>query len=139
VLESCLFLVHLEKNICTPGSSAFVDEYVRSRNIPIPKLLEAFGIKLVCHHFIFIVVPSCELSPGCSAQSCRIDVQKLCCTSSVWQCRTSMFCIPLHESIPLTSNIDSEIVINCYSTTQSRMQSSSSDDPSVFLYSPGLE
>ncbi|KIM44834.1 hypothetical protein M413DRAFT_363794 [Hebeloma cylindrosporum] len=36
-------MIHLLKE---RGSSAFIDEYVRTRNIPIPKLLEAFGIKL---------------------------------------------------------------------------------------------
>jgi hypothetical protein len=29
------------------GSSAFIEEYVRTRQIPIPKLLHAFGVDLV--------------------------------------------------------------------------------------------
>lgn len=29
------------------GSSAFIEEYVRTRQIPIPKLLQAFGVDLV--------------------------------------------------------------------------------------------
>jgi len=61
---SRLFLDHLRKYISTPGSSAFIDEYVRTRNIPIPKLLEAFGIQLVCYFLlaVFVVGPNCELN-----------------------------------------------------------------------------
>ncbi|KAF8972683.1 DHS-like NAD/FAD-binding domain-containing protein [Flammula alnicola] len=36
-------MLHLLKE---RGSAAFIDEYVRTRNIPIPKLLEAFDIEL---------------------------------------------------------------------------------------------
>ncbi|KAF8199114.1 SIR2-domain-containing protein [Pholiota molesta] len=36
-------MLHLLKE---RGSSAFIDEYVTRRNIPIPKLMEAFGIEL---------------------------------------------------------------------------------------------
>ena len=32
------------------GSSAFIEEYARTRQIPVPKLLHAFGIDLVCQY-----------------------------------------------------------------------------------------
>ena len=32
------------------GSSAFIEEYVRTRQIPIPKLLHAFGVNLVLRY-----------------------------------------------------------------------------------------
>ena len=36
-----------DKDLFILGSSAFIEEYVRTRQIPIPKLLHAFGIDLV--------------------------------------------------------------------------------------------
>ena len=38
-------------NVCfILGSSAFIEEYVRTRQIPIPKLLQAFGVVLVIRY-----------------------------------------------------------------------------------------
>ena len=39
-----------DKGLFILGSSAFIDEYVRTRQIPITRLLQAFGIDLVFHY-----------------------------------------------------------------------------------------
>ena len=36
-----------DKGLFILGSSAFIEQYVRARQIPIPKLLQAFGVDLV--------------------------------------------------------------------------------------------
>ena len=36
-----------DKGLFILGSSAFIEEYVRRRQIPIPKLLQALGVDLV--------------------------------------------------------------------------------------------
>jgi hypothetical protein len=124
------------------GSSAFIDEYVRLRNIPIHKLLEAFDVELASP---FSILP-CRARNNMqrSAQSSGTGNPKRCSTSCAWRCRTGMsalhfaffvYCSPRHMSVLTRRSLpDCGTATSSHNITPSRTQCSSSANRSAFLF-----
>lgn len=69
--------------------SSFIREYAFAQNIPIVKLLFAFGISLVCRIFLFFFLLHFFLNVLLSVQNLETSVQRRYCISSEWQYQES--------------------------------------------------
>ena len=82
-----------------PGMNSFIKEYVLVRNIPIPKLLYAFGICLVSQFLHWLAISTARsifmlsTTNFClfrhSVRNCARNAQKPYSTSWKWPCRES--------------------------------------------------